>query len=148
MLRNEIMQQNICLLVRNYYLCTMARHNELGHIGEKVAARFLMLQGYTIKAVDWHFGHKDLDLVAAKDGVTVFVEVKTRSTEAFGTPEEAVDNKKIRNLISAANVYIRRFGIVGPVRFDVISVVGECEPFKVTHFPNAFDSQSLMVYWR
>ena len=126
----------------------MALHNDLGRIGEKVAARHLMLNGYSILASDWRFGHKDLDLVAMKDGVTVFVEVKTRSTEAFGSPEEAVDINKMRNLISAANAYIRRFGVEGRVRFDVISVVGTCEPFKVTHIPSAFDPNSLSFYRR
>ena len=82
----------------------MAKHNELGRLGERVAARFLLMNGYSIIASDWRYGHKDIDLVCNKDGTTVFVEVKTRATDNFGTPEDAVDYRKMRNLVSAANV--------------------------------------------
>ncbi len=121
----------------------MAKHNELGRLGERVAARYLLMNGYNIIASDWHYGHKDIDLVCNKDGTTVFVEVKTRATDNFGTPEDAVDYRKMRNLVSAANVYMMRNNVEGPVRFDVIAVVGEREPFKVTHFPDAFNPYSL-----
>lgn len=121
----------------------MAKHNELGHLGEQLAARHLLLRGYSILASDWHCGHKDLDLVCAKDGVTVFVEVKTRATDAYGDPEEAVDATKMRNLISAANAYIRRNKVAGPIRFDVVSVVGTAEPFQIVHTPDAFNAHSL-----
>ncbi len=108
-----------------------------------MAARYLLMNGYNIIASDWHYGHKDIDLVCNKDGTTVFVEVKTRATDNFGTPEDAVDYRKMRNLVSAANVYMMRNNVEGPVRFDVIAVVGEREPFKVTHFPDAFNPYSL-----
>ena len=122
----------------------MAQHNEIGRIGEMVAARHLIQQGYTLLQTDYRVGHKDIDIVALKDGVTVFVEVKTRSTDRFGTPEEAVDTKKIRFLISAANAYIKRNGVMGPVRFDVIAVVGTEEPFSITHFTNVIDPLSVL----
>ena len=114
----------------------MARHNEIGRIGEMVAARYLIQQGYSLLETDYRVGHKDIDIVAFKDGVTVFVEVKTRSSDRFGAPEEAVDDEKIRFLLSAANAYIRRKGVMGPIRFDVIAVVGAEEPFSITHFTN------------
>ena len=100
------------------------------------AARYLIQRGYRLLHTDYRVGHKDIDIVAFKDGVTVFVEVKTRSTSRFGGPEEAVDVEKMRFLVSAANYYIRREGVVGPVRFDVIAVVGTAEPFEITHFTN------------
>ena len=114
----------------------MARHNEIGRIGEMVAARYPIQQGYSLLETDYRVGHKDIDIVAFKDGVTVFVEVKTRSSDRFGAPEEAVDDEKIRFLLSAANAYIRRKGVMGPIRFDVIAVVGAEEPFSITHFTN------------
>ena len=120
----------------------MAQHNELGKRGEQAAARYLLMHGYTLLAHDWRLGHKDLDLVVQKDGVTVFVEVKTRATDDFGAPEEAVDHEKICNIISAAQAYVRRNNIIGPVRFDVISVVGTQEPYSITHFTDAFNSHS------
>jgi len=123
----------------------MALHNDLGKLGEKVAARHLMLQGYSILAMDWRLGHKDLDLVAQKDGTTVFVEVKTRSNNNYGTPEEAVDEQKMRNLMSAAAAYMARNNVNGPVRFDVIAITGTEEPFQLQHFTNAFDPHSLTL---
>lgn len=124
----------------------MAFHNELGKLGERLAARHLLLNGYHILATDWHFGHKDIDIVCTKDGVTVFVEVKTRATDLFGSPEEAVDSRKMRNLVSAAQVYMSRNDVYGPVRFDIIAVVGSAEPFQITHFPDAFNPYSLTTY--
>lgn len=121
----------------------MAQHNELGKIGEQIAARYLYQQGYTMLEKDYRVGHKDIDIIACKDGVVVFVEVKTRSSDRFGSPEEAVDKTKVRNLLSAANAYIRRKHITSPVRFDVIGVVGTEEPFQITHFAGAFNPLSL-----
>lgn len=122
----------------------MAQHNELGKLGEKLAARYLLYHGYTILASDWHYGHKDLDLVCAKDGVTVFVEVKTRATDNYGSPAEAVDARKIRNLIQSAQSYMVRHNIDGRIRFDVVTVVGTAEPFQITHLPDAFNPYSLI----
>ena len=122
----------------------MAEHNELGKLGEKLAARYLLYHGYSIMAVDWHYGHKDLDLVCSKDGVTIFVEVKTRATDNYGSPADAVDSRKIRNLIQSAQAYMVRNSIDGPSRFDVITVVGDAEPFKITHLPDAFNPYSLV----
>lgn len=122
----------------------MADHNEIGRIGEMVAARYLIQQGYSLLETDYRVGHKDIDIVARKDGVTVFVEVKTRSSDRFGTPEEAVDREKIRFLLSAANVYIQQKGVMGPIRFDVIAVVGSEEPFSITHFTDVINPLSVM----
>ena len=124
----------------------MASHNDLGKTGELIAARHLIGLGYTILATDYRAGHRDIDIIAAKDGTTVFVEVKTRATDKFGNPEEAITNAKIRNLIYVANRYIWQHHIRGPVRFDVISVVGTSEPFKITHFPDAFNPYSLQYF--
>ncbi|MBO4486956.1 MAG: YraN family protein [Bacteroidaceae bacterium] len=126
----------------------MARHNELGKIGEMVAARYLFQRGYTLLKSDYRVGHKDIDLIVAKDGTTVFVEVKTRSSDKYGEPEESVDNEKIKNLLAAASAYIRRYRLDGPFRFDIISIVGTEEPFKITHFPDAFNAVSLSYYRR
>ena len=109
-----------------------------------VAVRHLIQQGYSLLESDYRVGHKDIDIVAFKDGVTVFVEVKTRSSERFGSPEEAVDDEKIGFLVSAANAYIQRKGVMGPIRFDVIAVVGTEEPFNITHFTNVINPLSVL----
>jgi putative endonuclease len=69
------------------------------------------------------------------------VEVKTRSTDLFGEPEEAVDTEKVRNLLDAADAYVHQF-YLGDIekRFDIISIVGTNEQnAKVRHIEDAFD---------
>ena len=102
----------------------MAAHNELGRWGEDLAAAFLEEKGYTIIERDWKSGHHDLDIVA-KDGSTlVIVEVKTRRNRLYGNPEEAIDYKKRRSLLSTINHYTKSHRIYSQVRFDIISIVG------------------------
>lgn len=78
----------------------MASHNELGKEGENAAVKYLLEKGYEIRHRDWHSGHRDLDIVAQKDGELVIVEVKTRSDACFGQPEDAVDRRKIRSIVA------------------------------------------------
>ena len=117
----------------------MAKHNILGKEGENYAAEYLDEQGYEILDRNWMCGHKDLDIVASKDGTLVFVEVKTRSTMDWGDPEEAVNEKKIRNLVHAADAYIRYNRLDMDVRFDIISIIMDDTGFyRVEHIEQAF----------
>ena len=102
----------------------MAAHNELGRWGEDLAAAFLEEKGYAIVERDWKSGHHDLDIVAKDDSTLVIVEVKTRRTRLYGNPEEAIDYKKRRSLLSAINHYTKSHRIYSNVRFDIISIVG------------------------
>jgi putative endonuclease len=119
---------------------TMASHNELGKWGEHQAQRYLLLHGYHILDVDWHLGHRDLDIVAEKLGFIIFVEVKTRSTDQFMAPEEAVNKEKIRNLLTSANAYLNKYKIDKPCQFDIIAIVGNPENFHIEHHKDAFDA--------
>lgn len=116
----------------------MAVHNELGKEGEKAAADYLLARGYAIRHRDWHSGKKDLDIIAEKDNLLVVVEVKTRRNENYGTPENAVTDRKIRHIITSADAYVKQYGIDSPVRFDVITVVGDKAPFRIEHIADAF----------
>ena len=112
----------------------MAAHNELGSWGEDLAAAFLEEKGYAIVERDWKSGHHDLDIVA-KDGSTlVIVEVKTRRNRLYGNPEEAIDYRKRRSLLSAINHYTKSHRIYSNVRFDIISIVGNIgEKSEIDH---------------
>lgn len=102
----------------------MAAHNELGRWGEDLAAAFLEEKGYELIERDWKSGHHDLDIVA-KDGSTlVIVEVKTRRNRLYGNPEEAIDYRKRRSLLSAINHYTKSHCLFCSLRFDIISIVG------------------------
>ena len=116
----------------------MAKHNELGKEGEDEAARYLAERGYHLMHRNWKRGKNELDIVAEKDNQLVFVEVKTRRNEAYGHPEDAITNRKIRTLVSLADSYIKKFKLDLPVRFDVITVVGNEPPFRIEHIEDAF----------
>jgi len=116
----------------------MAKHNDLGKAGENAAAAYLEKEDYLIRHRNWRKGHFELDIVAAKDNELVVVEVKTRSNTEFAQPEDAVDVPKIRRTVRAADTYIKLFQIDIPVRFDIITVVGENGNFEIEHIKKAF----------
>jgi len=117
----------------------MAEHNELGRIGEEEALLYLTEKGYRLLDHNWRCGHLEIDIVADWWGEIVFVEVKTRRNERFATAEAAVDLKKKRNLIEAAHMWLKmnereQF----PFRYDIVTVVGEAQPFAIKHIQNAY----------
>ena len=117
----------------------MAAHNDLGKWGEHKAEEFLRTRGYRIVEHNWRYGHRDIDIVAAKDDVLVIVEVKTRRNNLFTEPEDAVDWQKIRSLSVAANAFVKRYRIDMEVRFDVITVIGDIEgECQINHIEDAF----------
>ncbi len=116
----------------------MATHNALGTAGEQAAAEYLEHEGYEICHRNWRKNHLELDIVARKDGLLVVAEVKTRTDNLYMEPQEAVDGRKIRRIVTAADAYIKHFQIDAPVRFDIISVTGKPGAFRVEHIPGAF----------
>lgn len=124
----------------------MAAHNELGAQGEYEALLYLTKQGYTLLAHNWRVAHLELDIVAEQWGEIVFVEVKTRSSEDFAPAAEAVTLYKKRNLIAAARAYLARNGLLErPYRYDIITVVGKAQPFKLTHLRNAYTEEGVYL---
>lgn len=116
----------------------MAEHNELGKVGENAAVVYLEDNGYLIRHRNWRKGHLELDIVAVKDNELIVVEVKTRSNTQFAQPEDAVDLPKIKRTVRAADTYIKLFQLDTPVRFDIITVVGNKDKFKIEHIKEAF----------
>ncbi|MCD8309867.1 MAG: YraN family protein [Prevotellaceae bacterium] len=116
----------------------MATHNALGRAGEDAAAAYLEREGYTIRHRNWRKNHLELDIVAMKEGELVVVEVKTRSDNACKEPHEAVDSRKIRRLVIAADAYMKHYALDATVRFDIITAVGGEGGFHIEHIPSAF----------
>ena len=118
----------------------MAKAYETGKEGEYEARLYLEKKGYNILHTNWHYHHFELDIVAEKDGMLVVVEVKTRSSDYLVSPEDSVDNRKIRRIVSAADSYVRYFNLAMPVRFDIISLVKNNDGSYVVeeHFEDAF----------
>lgn len=115
----------------------MAAHNELGKAGEQLAVDYLIAKGYIIRDTNWRSGKMELDIVAEKDNRIIIVEVKTRSSDIL-FPYDSVNNKKIRNLVRAANAYINYFNLPHEVQFDIISIIGFTAGYQIEHIPDAF----------
>lgn len=116
----------------------MAFHNELGNNGEISARDFLISKGYTIRHTNYRIGKLELDIVAQKDNWLVIVEVRTKSNQFFQSPQETVDLRKIKNLVYAAQGYIRYFNWQGETRFDIISIVQDNKSCSIEHIEDAF----------
>lgn len=118
---------------------TKARQ-DLGLLGERIAARWLMRDGWQVVAHRFRVGHRDIDLIMRRDHVVAFVEVKARRSERFGSPVEAVHYRKRRELVRSARVWVDRHG-AGPLwyRFDVVGVLISGHTVRVRHVPSAFD---------
>lgn len=116
----------------------MAEHNDLGELGEKRAQEYLLKNGYRIRHVNWRSGSLELDIVAEKDNWLVIFEVKTRSTDTFEHPMEAVTPRKIRNIVFATQEYIHKFDWDGETRFDILSVIPAGHGFRIDHLEDAF----------
>ena len=84
----------------------MADHNELGKKGEQLAIAFLIKNEYKILEKNYRFQKAEVDIIAQKKDVLAIVEVKTRSTTYFGNPQDFVNPKKIKLLLSAIDNYV------------------------------------------
>ena len=112
----------------------------LGKKGEDLAHRYLIRAGMPVLARNYRAagGEVEIDMVARDGDKTIFVEVKSRSTAEFGTPDRAISEEKIANIIRAARGYATRAGIEwSQVRFDVITVVFE-PALSIVHLQDAF----------
>jgi putative endonuclease len=118
----------------------MASHNILGQRGEEAAVSYLLQKGYVIRHRNWRKGHFELDIVAAKANDLVVIEVKTRRNTNFTLPQDAVTENKIKRTVWATDAYIRFFRLDIPVRFDIITVVGQEGDFHIEHMEAAFCS--------
>ncbi|HMJ45785.1 MAG TPA: YraN family protein [Ferruginibacter sp.] len=100
----------------------MASHNQTGLSGEGMAVKHLIEKGFDILHQNWRHSHWEVDIIASKDGILHFVEVKTRKTKKFGHPEESVSKKKIQNLIDAAEEYLHLHPQWQRIQFDILSI--------------------------
>ena len=87
------------------YFSKMAEHYELGNKGEQLAVNYLINKGYKIVERNWRFQKAEIDIIATKDKILISVEVKTRSTNDFGSPQDFVTPKKIKLMVSAMNIF-------------------------------------------
>ncbi|MBM3443270.1 MAG: YraN family protein [Bacteroidetes bacterium] len=94
----------------------------VGAIGEALATAWLLESGYEILHLNWRTGRYEIDIIAARQGVLHFVEVKTKRSARYGHPEQQVGRKKLRHLIAAGTEYIARDKRWKRIRFDILSI--------------------------
>ncbi len=112
---------------------------KLGKKGEDKAEEYLKRKGFLILERNYHYGHKEIDLIGRDGNTIVFVEVKTGRSKKFGTPEERVSIRKQKNLIMAALDYIQKSNVTGcDFRFDVLAISYEKGEEVINHIQSAF----------
>ncbi|MBS1491147.1 MAG: YraN family protein [Bacteroidetes bacterium] len=109
-----------------------------GKEGEQLAADFLETKGFEIVARNFRHKRSEIDLIAKKNNWLIFIEVKLRSSDAYGYPEDFVDRKKAKNIIEGAEEYTYRQNWQGPVRYDIVSITDRPGEKKIVHIEDAF----------
>jgi putative endonuclease len=114
------------------------KHNQrIGKWGEETAAEYLMQKGYEIIGRNVRTPYGEIDIIAKHVDTTIFVEVKSRTSNKMGLPEESITPKKQEHMIACAEHYAAE-NEIDHWQIDVISIEGKPkETLKVTHFENA-----------
>ncbi len=119
----------------------MATHNDFGKHAEELAVEYLSKNGYQILTTNYRYLKAEIDIIAEIDSTIIVVEVKARTTTAFLEPHEAVNRKKIKHIVSAADHFMQEMNRVEEVQFDIISVFpNACGSLEIQHLKNAFNS--------
>jgi len=116
----------------------MARHNDIGKLGEDAAAELLISKGYAILDRNWRCGRMEIDIVAQRGPRLVIVEVKTRLDADTSDPVEAVDHRKQLSMVRAATAYVNAYNLPHELQFDIIGVSGTPQNLKTEHIEDAF----------
>ncbi len=119
----------------------MAEHTDFGKQAEQHAVEYLESKGYRIVAKNFRYQKAEIDIIAEHDNLLVIIEVKARANNLFIEPYEAVDKRKIKLIVSAADAFLREKQYEKEVRFDIVSIIrGEGNQLKIQHIENAFES--------
>lgn len=115
---------------------------EIGRLGEKLAKEYLIKQGYRILTENYRTPLGEIDLVVEKDQTTIFVEVRTKTSQRFGTPEESITPKKQERLIRLALQFCAHHYLYSQnLRFDIIAIYLDKIQPSIKHISNAFLSR-------
>lgn len=110
------------------------KKKELGCLGEQIVSHYLEKIGYQVLERNYYCRQGEIDIVAKDGDEIVFIEVKTRKSNNFGRPSEAVNYMKVKHMYSVAGYFLYKFGLFDVfVRFDVIEVLLENGKFNLNH---------------
>lgn len=118
----------------------MSAKTEIGKKGELLAKKYLSENGYKILAENWRYKKAEIDVICKKDNILVFIEVKTKSYDFYGKPEESVASAQEARIMDAAQRYMEEIGYDWEIRFDIISIILDksLNASKIDHFEDAF----------
>ena len=109
-----------------------------GKEGEALAANFLVSKGFEIIERNYRHKQSEIDLIVKKNNWLIFVEVKLRTSDAYGFPEDFVDYKKAKNIIDGAEEYTYQKDWQGNVRYDIVSIREIRGEREIVHIEDAF----------
>ncbi len=101
----------------------MKNTRAIGRIGESIARKYLEDKGYQIIEQNYQTRYAEIDLIAKKGNILIFIEVRTKKGELFGSPEETINQKKLKKLLGNAAAYVARKKWKGQYRIDAVCVV-------------------------
>lgn len=118
----------------------MLNRKAIGSEGEERAILFLKKRGFKILKKNYRCKMGEIDIIATKNDLITFVEVKTRHSEQFGHPEESVNRRKRKKIINTAKYYlmVNNLYYKKDVRFDILSIIRKKSEFEIDFFQNAF----------
>lgn len=116
----------------------MATHTDLGNKGEQLAVNYLEKKGYEVLERNYRFQKAEVDIIARHENILAIVEVKTRTSADFGSPEDFVKPKKIKLLVKAADEYVISNDLDVEVRFDIIAILHNQNDITIKHLEDAF----------
>ncbi len=110
-----------------------------GKIGEDIAVKFLLHKGYKILKRNYRYGHGEIDIIAMDRDVLIFVEVRMKLSDKFGSPEDSITIKKREQLKKIASAFLQTNEVnFSECRFDVIGITFKDGKFAINHIENAF----------
>lgn len=111
---------------------------EWGRLGESITRDYIARQGHPITEMNWRCGSNlEIDIISQQGDEMVFVEVKTRNG-LYDSAEDAIDDKKMKQMVKAANAYLKSLETSFSARFDVALIEGTPENYEFTYLKNAF----------
>lgn len=116
----------------------MNTSNPLGKQAERIAEKFLVRKSWKILGRNFRHGPHEIDIIACRDDLIVFVEVKARTSSMFGFPESMITHSQILSIQLAAEEFLHRTQWDSRVRFDVISIEKYCNGLRLWHIEDAF----------
>lgn len=100
----------------------MAKHLQTGLYGEQLAFIYFRDKGFSVLHRNWRYSYYEIDIIAEKDKVLHFIEIKTRNNNHFGRPEESVSNKKMKRMMKAAEEFQSIYPEYQSVQYDILSI--------------------------